>query len=79
MADVIYKDDQRVMVRLRIDRAVFDALETAFGSQGQALRALRTELPECLMWLIRSALDDSDRAVRAGPQSKAPQREKYHS
>lgn len=61
MADVMFKDPYRVIVRLRIDRSVFDALEAAYGSQNLALRAMRQELPECLMWLVRQALADPER------------------
>jgi hypothetical protein len=55
MADVMFKDPHRVMLRLRIDRTTFDALEAAYGSQGRALRALREDLPRSLAWLIRNA------------------------
>lgn len=73
MADLVYKDDRRVMVRLRIERALFDALETAYGSQGRALRALREELPQCLMWLVNRALTDADEpeATRAAASARA--------
>jgi hypothetical protein len=51
----MFKDPHRVMLRLRIDRATFDALEAAYGSQGRALRALREELPRALAWLVRNS------------------------
>lgn len=65
MADVLFKDSSRVMLRLRIDRTTFDALEAAYGSQGRALRALREELPRVLAWLVRSAPEAAANAERA--------------
>lgn len=79
MADVLCKNPRHVMLRLRVDRATFDALETAYASQGRALRALREELPRTIAWLIRSASEDAAnaevtrrRAAFWAPHSETP-------
>lgn len=79
MADLVYKDDRRVMLRIRLDRAIFDALEKAYGTQGLALRALREELPQSLMWLLRNAPNADSHEVRSVTAAGAPKASRLDS
>lgn len=56
MADVLYKSPEFVVLKVKVPRDAFDALETAYGSQGRALRAFRQDLPHQFAWLTLDAL-----------------------
>lgn len=82
MADVLYKSPEVVVLKVKVPRAAFDALEAAYGSQGRALRAFREDLPYQFTWLAFDAPDPqgatrttaSTGPARGGMAKPAPRR-----
>lgn len=83
MADVLYKSPDVVVLKVRVARQAFDALEAAYGSQGRALQAFREDLPNQFTWLALEAPMSPRTAdpVTAGPvrggEAKPPPRPGY--
>jgi hypothetical protein len=75
VADVLYKSPEVVVLKVKVPRQAFDALEAAYGSQGRALRAFREDLPNQFTWLALEApfSPRPDRGADAAPPARGGQ------